>query len=117
MVQVPKGWDKLVVSIVYVETGKTIAKSSKAVVRNEGCQWTETISESIRVSQDDSSKEMEDCFLKLIVSMVVFFFLIFIVVKQTQSLLLTKINKLKFEWNLFRRDQLDLGYLERPQST
>ncbi|KAL5546008.1 hypothetical protein UlMin_005695 [Ulmus minor] len=67
--QVPKGWDKLVISIVYVETGKTIAKSSKAVVRNESCQWTETISESIRVSQDDSSKEMEDCFLKLIVSM------------------------------------------------
>ncbi|KAF2289836.1 hypothetical protein GH714_038861 [Hevea brasiliensis] len=28
--QVPKGWDKLFVSIISVETGKTIAKSSKA---------------------------------------------------------------------------------------
>ena len=66
----PKGWDKLFVSVVSVETGKAIAKSSKAVVRNGSCQWTETLSESIWVSQDDSSKDLEYCFFKLIVSMV-----------------------------------------------
>ncbi|XP_030453698.1 uncharacterized protein LOC115675243 [Syzygium oleosum] len=67
--QVPKGWDKLFVSVISVETGKTIAKSSKAVVRNGSCQWTETLAESVLVSHDDSSKELEDCLLKLIISM------------------------------------------------
>ncbi|XP_030926310.1 putative uncharacterized protein MYH16 isoform X2 [Quercus lobata] len=67
--QVPKGWDKLVVSIISVETGKTIAKSSKALVHNGSCQWTDSISETICFSQDDSSKELQDCFFKLVVSM------------------------------------------------
>ncbi|KAE8098394.1 hypothetical protein FH972_016462 [Carpinus fangiana] len=66
--QVPKGWDKLLVSIVSVETGKTIAKSGKAPVQNGSCQWTDTLSESIWFSEDDSSKEQQDCFFKLVVS-------------------------------------------------
>ncbi|XP_050380355.1 uncharacterized protein LOC126797699 [Argentina anserina] len=68
-VQVPRGWDKLFVSIVSVETGKPIAKSSKALVRNGSCQWIEALTESIWISQDDNSKEMEDCFFKLVVAM------------------------------------------------
>ncbi|GMY25039.1 coiled-coil domain-containing protein 18-like isoform X1 [Fagus crenata] len=67
--QVPRGWDKLLVSITSVESGKTIAKSSKALVHNGSCQWTDTLSETICVSQDDSSKELQDCFFKLVVSM------------------------------------------------
>ncbi|KAJ4977944.1 hypothetical protein NE237_008724 [Protea cynaroides] len=67
--QVPKGWDKLFVSIVSVETGKTIAKSSKASVRNGNCQWTESISESIQLSQDDASKDLEECPFKFVVAM------------------------------------------------
>ncbi|XP_059646792.1 uncharacterized protein LOC132293361 [Cornus florida] len=67
--KVPKGWDKLFVSIINVETGKTIAKSSKALVRNGICQWAETLSESIWISQDDSSKELEECLFKLVVTM------------------------------------------------
>ncbi|PKI48542.1 hypothetical protein CRG98_031063 [Punica granatum] len=67
--QVPKGWDKLFVSIISVETGKTITKSSKASVRNGTCQWTENIAESIWVPQEDSSKELEDCLYKLVVAM------------------------------------------------
>ncbi|GLT71793.1 hypothetical protein SLA2020_437880 [Shorea laevis] len=67
--QVPKGWEKLLVSIISVETGKTTAKSGKALVQNGSCQWTDTLSESIWVSQDDSSKELQDCFFKLVVSM------------------------------------------------
>ncbi|XP_073223395.1 uncharacterized protein [Cicer arietinum] len=66
--QVPKGWDKLFVSVVSVENGKTIAKSSKVAVRNGSCQWSDTFSESIWVSRDNSSKETDDC-LKLIVAM------------------------------------------------
>ncbi|KAK7392516.1 hypothetical protein VNO78_20958 [Psophocarpus tetragonolobus] len=67
--QVPKGWDKLFVSVVSVENGKTVAKSNKVPVRNGGCQWSDTFSESIWVSKDNSSKEIHDCVLKLIVSM------------------------------------------------
>ncbi|KAI3442906.1 C2 NT-type domain-containing protein [Psidium guajava] len=66
--QVPKGWDKLFVSVISVETGKTIAKSSKALVRNGSCQWTETLAESVLVSHDDPSKELEDCLFKLVIS-------------------------------------------------
>ncbi|XP_057463643.1 uncharacterized protein LOC130753524 isoform X2 [Actinidia eriantha] len=68
-IQVPKGWDKLFVSVISVDTGKTIAKSSKAPVRNGNCQWTETLSESIWISQDDSIKALEECLFKFVVSM------------------------------------------------
>lgn len=66
----PKGWDKLYVSIISVETGKTIAKSDKATVRNGACQWTENLSESLWISQDDSSKELDEYLFKLVISMV-----------------------------------------------
>eukprot|EP00256_Glycine_max_P051946 XP_014618086.1 myosin-11 [Glycine max] len=69
MKNVPKGWDKLFVSVVSVENGKTIAKSSKVSVRNGGCQWSDNFSESISISRDNSSKEIDDCDLKLIVAM------------------------------------------------
>ncbi|KAL0338528.1 UNVERIFIED_CONTAM: hypothetical protein Sangu_1374900 [Sesamum angustifolium] len=66
--QVPKGWDRLVVSIISVETGKTLAKSGKAPVKNGYCQWTETLSESIYIPRDDSSKGYEEFPVKLVVS-------------------------------------------------
>ncbi|KAK1434891.1 hypothetical protein QVD17_00645 [Tagetes erecta] len=67
--QVPKVWDKLLVSIIYVETGKTIARSNKALVKNGTCQWTETVSESIWISHNDSSNDLEEHLLKFVVSM------------------------------------------------
>ncbi|GJR54417.1 crooked neck-like protein 1 [Tanacetum coccineum] len=69
MPQVPKVWDKLLVSIIYVETGKTIARSTKALVRNRTCQLAETLSESIWISYYDSSKELEEHLFKFVVSM------------------------------------------------
>lgn len=39
-------------------------------MRNGSCQWSDTFSESIWFSRDDSSKEADDCLLKLIVAMV-----------------------------------------------
>lgn len=66
VMQVPKGWDKLFISIVSVETGKTIAKTGKATVRSGNCQWTEA--ESIWVSQDDTSKELEESQIKIVIS-------------------------------------------------
>jgi hypothetical protein len=54
-----------------VETGKTIAKTSKAAVRNGNCQWTESLSESTwTASQDESSKEHDDCLFNFVVAMV-----------------------------------------------
>lgn len=69
--QVPKGWDKLLVSIVSMQTGKTIAKLGKASVRNGNCRWTETLTESLPVSQlEGNPKELEECLLKFSVTMV-----------------------------------------------
>ncbi|GMI71177.1 hypothetical protein HRI_000787000 [Hibiscus trionum] len=65
LVQAPKGWDRLFMSIISMENGKTMAKTSKAVVRNGSCHWTETFSVSIWVSKT----EMEDCLFKLVVAM------------------------------------------------
>ncbi|KAF6134382.1 hypothetical protein GIB67_005774 [Kingdonia uniflora] len=67
--QVPKEWDKLFVSIISMETGKTIAKSSKASTRNGVCHWKESISESVWVLQEDTSKEIEECMFKIVVAM------------------------------------------------
>ncbi|CAL1370956.1 unnamed protein product [Linum trigynum] len=69
--QVPRGWDKLYVTVISVETGKTIARLSKAVVNNNNgsCQWKETLAESVWISPDDSSKELEDCVFKFVVAM------------------------------------------------
>ncbi|KAB1211048.1 hypothetical protein CJ030_MR6G018034 [Morella rubra] len=67
--QVPKGWDKLFVSIVSVETGRTITKSGKASVRDGNCHWEEALSESIWISPDDASKDIEECLIKLVVAM------------------------------------------------
>ncbi|GFZ14603.1 hypothetical protein Acr_24g0007930 [Actinidia rufa] len=67
--QVPKGWDKLYVSLLSSETGKTISKSGKATVRNGTCKWTETLSETIWISKDEASKDLQQYFFKLVVVM------------------------------------------------
>ncbi|KAJ6317397.1 hypothetical protein OIU76_013021 [Salix suchowensis] len=63
--QVPKGWDRLFVYIISVETGKTLSKSGKGSVRNGSCRWTESMTESIPVSE----KQIDDCLFKFVVSM------------------------------------------------
>ncbi|CAI9097899.1 OLC1v1034419C3 [Oldenlandia corymbosa var. corymbosa] len=50
--------------MISAESGKTVAKLGKALVRSGNCQWTETISESVWVS-----KESEECIFKFVVSM------------------------------------------------
>ncbi|KAL4388507.1 hypothetical protein GQ457_09G028300 [Hibiscus cannabinus] len=67
--QVPKGWDKLLVSIVSVDTGKTVNKSGKASVRNGNCRWTESFSQSIWIARGDTSKVIDECLFKLVVAM------------------------------------------------
>ncbi|KAL3536203.1 hypothetical protein ACH5RR_004664 [Cinchona calisaya] len=69
--QVPKGWDKLNLSMISIKygIGKTVAKLSKAFVQNGSCQWTETLLESVWIATDDSLQEPEECLFKLVVSM------------------------------------------------
>ncbi|GLT88808.1 hypothetical protein SLE2022_068170 [Rubroshorea leprosula] len=69
VLQVPKGWDKLFVSIVSMDTGKTINKSGKVLVRNGNCRWTETFSESVWIPGGDASKGTEECLFKLVIAM------------------------------------------------
>ncbi|KAL8257774.1 hypothetical protein R6Q59_029815 [Mikania micrantha] len=66
--QVPTGWDKLILSLISVETDKTVTKTGKTSVCNGNCRWTETLSESIWISHDDSSKELHQCLYKLLIS-------------------------------------------------
>lgn len=58
--------------MISVETGKTVAKLGKGIVRNGNCTWTETLVESVWISKDDvSSKELEERLFKFVVSMVI----------------------------------------------
>ncbi|KAL1828000.1 uncharacterized protein LOC108209835 isoform X2 [Daucus carota subsp. sativus] len=67
--QVPKGWDKLFVTLISAKKGKTISKTGKASVRNGSCRWTETLSDSIWVARESDSKDPEKYLFKLVVSM------------------------------------------------
>nr|GLL36342.1 putative leucine-rich repeat-containing protein DDB_G0290503 [Ipomoea trifida] len=67
--QVPKGWDRLSLSVVSTGTGKVIAKLGKAMVRAGNCQWPETLLESVWIPRDDSSTEVEEYLYKCVVSM------------------------------------------------
>ncbi|XP_060186503.1 uncharacterized protein LOC132615923 [Lycium barbarum] len=67
--QVPKGWDKLSISLISVETGKTVSKSGKASVRNGNCKWTETWSQTMWITPDDISNKQEQFPFKFIVTM------------------------------------------------
>uniref|UniRef100_A0A0D9Z0W4 C2 NT-type domain-containing protein n=1 Tax=Oryza glumipatula TaxID=40148 RepID=A0A0D9Z0W4_9ORYZ len=67
-VQVPAVSDRLFLSIVSVDTGKTVAKSGKAAARSGICQWPDSILESIWFSQDEVSKEFDECQYKIVVS-------------------------------------------------
>jgi hypothetical protein len=53
-----------------VDTGKTIAKSSKAAARSGICQWPDSILEPIWFSRDEVSKEYDECQYKIVVSVV-----------------------------------------------
>lgn len=67
--QVPKGWDKLLVSIISMDSGKTISKSSKVLVRNGNCRWVDTFSESVWIPKGEASTESQECLFKFVVSM------------------------------------------------
>ncbi|XP_074591116.1 uncharacterized protein LOC141847021 [Curcuma longa] len=65
--RVPRGWDRLMLSIILMESGKVLAKTGKATVRSGNCQWTEA--ETLWVSQADASQDLEKCQFKIVVSL------------------------------------------------
>ncbi|XP_019426777.1 PREDICTED: interaptin-like isoform X1 [Lupinus angustifolius] len=67
--QVDKGWDKLFVSVICIETGKIIAKSEKALVQNGQCHWEDSMLSTIWISNDSPQQNNEGCLLKLVVAM------------------------------------------------
>lgn len=71
MYQIPQsGWDKLFICLIPIESGKIIAKTSKANVRNGACKWADPIYETTRLLQDARNKRYDDKLYNLIVGMV-----------------------------------------------
>lgn len=63
------GWEKLFISFIPTETGKTTAKTSKANVRNGACKWADPIYETTRLLLDSKTKQYDDKLYKLVVGM------------------------------------------------
>lgn len=78
MFQIPQsGWEKLFISFIPTETGKAIAKTSKANVKNGSCKWADPIYETTRLLIDSKTKQYDDKLYKLVVGMVSFLFFFF----------------------------------------
>lgn len=73
IMQIEKGWNQLFVSIVSIETGETIAKSNKVLVKNGVCDWEETMLSSIWISDYSLQDSNQSFLLKLLVAMVWFY--------------------------------------------
>ncbi|XP_050890351.1 uncharacterized protein LOC127095748 [Lathyrus oleraceus] len=67
--EIEKGWNQLFVSIVSIETGETIAKSNKVLVKNGVCDWEETMLSSIWISDYSLQDSNQSFLLKLLVAM------------------------------------------------
>ncbi|CAK9174250.1 unnamed protein product [Ilex paraguariensis] len=63
------GWDKLFITFVPTDSGKTTAKTTKANVRNGTCKWADPIYETTRLLQDTRSKQYDEKLYKLVVAM------------------------------------------------
>lgn len=63
------GWEKLFVCFVPTESGKIIAKTSKANVKNGTCKWADPIYETTRLVIDSRNKRYDDKLYNLIVGM------------------------------------------------
>ncbi|KAE9619251.1 putative EEIG1/EHBP1 domain-containing protein [Lupinus albus] len=68
VLQVDKGWDKLFVSVICMETGKIIGKCRKALVQNGQCHWEDSMLSTIWIS-NHSPQHNQPYLLKLVVAM------------------------------------------------
>ncbi|KAG8377348.1 hypothetical protein BUALT_Bualt08G0023800 [Buddleja alternifolia] len=63
------GWDKLFITFIPADSGKTSAKTTKANVRNGTCKWADPIYETTRLLQDSKSKQYDEKLYKIVVAM------------------------------------------------
>ncbi|KAM7518617.1 hypothetical protein LguiB_017579 [Lonicera macranthoides] len=63
------GWEKLFISFIPTESGKSTAKTTKANVRNGTCKWADPIYETTRLIQDAKNRQFEEKLYKLVVAM------------------------------------------------
>ncbi|XP_073041761.1 uncharacterized protein [Primulina eburnea] len=68
VLQVPKGWDKLYLSLISLETGKPVKRTGKESVKNGTCRWMETFIMSICISNLDTPTESEKHIFKFLVA-------------------------------------------------
>ncbi|XP_076947912.1 uncharacterized protein LOC143619989 [Bidens hawaiensis] len=66
---IPQNWEKLFISFIPTDTGKAIAKTSKANVRGGSCKWADPIYETTRLLLDSKTKQYDDKLYKLVVGM------------------------------------------------
>ncbi|GJP40396.1 hypothetical protein CLOM_g24666 [Closterium sp. NIES-68] len=62
------GFERLVVSLIPVDTGKLEGQTPKGVVRNGTCTWTDTVTEVARLARNPKGKGFEQKVYRLIVS-------------------------------------------------
>ncbi|XP_074581323.1 uncharacterized protein LOC141837851 [Curcuma longa] len=63
-----QGWDKLFISFIPIDVGKTTAKTNKVNVRNGSCKWPDPIYETTRLLQDAKAKTYDEKLYKLLVA-------------------------------------------------
>ncbi|PPR84762.1 hypothetical protein GOBAR_AA35948 [Gossypium barbadense] len=63
------GWDKLYISFVPADSGKTTVKTTKANVRNGTCKWADPVYETTRLLQDIKTKQFDGKLYKLVAAM------------------------------------------------
>lgn len=68
--QVPPGYEKLVVSLIPADTGKLEGQTSRVPVRNGICQWNDTVTELVSLAYNERSKAFEPKTYRLLVSTV-----------------------------------------------
>ncbi len=49
-----------------METGKAVAKTARAAMKNGNCQWQDPVVESIQLQLDQTTNEYEENFYKLL---------------------------------------------------
>ncbi|XP_042408200.1 sporulation-specific protein 15-like isoform X1 [Zingiber officinale] len=63
-----QGWDKLFISLIPIDVGKTTAKTNKVNVRNGSCKWPDPIYETTRLLQDAKTKTYDEKLYNLLVA-------------------------------------------------
>eukprot|EP00249_Psilotum_nudum_P032807 c48845_g1_i1 orf=536-928(+) len=67
--QIPlSGWERLLVLLISLETGKITVKTAKASVQNGTCEWKDPVYESSRILLDGRVKGTDKALYRIVVS-------------------------------------------------